>query len=852
MKIEIPEFSLIALIGASSSGKSTFAGKNFLKTEVLSSDFFRAMICDDETDQSVSPEAFELLYSAAEKRLALGKRTVIDATNLQPSDRKKIIELSRAYDVHAAAIVLEVEAEELLRRNASRTDRSLSDKVIRRQHEALQKSIRSIKKEGFRFTAVLKDTEIDSAEIVYSKLWNDKREMHGPFDVIGDVHGCAEELEKLLQKLGYVKDDSGSGAYRNPDGRTAVFLGDLTDRGPRNVDTLRLVMGMVRSGAALCVPGNHENKLGKYLKGKNVQISNGLEETVRELDREDETFRKKVLEFIDSLVSHYRLDDGKLVVTHAGIRQDYIGRASMRIREFCLYGDVNGEKDALGLPVRLDWAKEYHGAQLIVYGHVPSAEVYALNNTCCIDTGCVFGGKLTCFRYPERAFVSVPAKKQYAVPARPLEQEEREEETGQRRQEEVYSLDAADLTGKLRIETSLIPSITIREEQSAAAMEEISRFAVDPRWLIYLPPTMSPCETSEEPDYLEYPAEAFRYYAKNGIRQVVCEKKHMGSRAVIVLCKDPETARERFGINTGEQGIVYTRTGKRFFNDRKMEETLLERLGMALSETGFWDDFQTGWVCLDTEIMPWSEKALSLIRTQYGPIGRAGREALSASISCIEKACRRPNHSDLEELLYEYRQKQAAMEQYVKAYREYCWEVKDISDLSVAPFHLLATEGKVHSDKDHVWHMETLKKYCIGTDPIFTATEYRVVDTGDEVSVRAGTEWWLSLTASGGEGMVVKPASFVSWNGKKLVQPAVKCRGREYLRIIYGPEYLSGNHLDRLKKRSLSVKRNMAIKEFALGLKALSLFVERKPLNRVHQCVFGVLALESETVDPRL
>ena len=852
MEIEIPEFSLIALIGASSSGKSTFAGKHFLKTEVLSSDFFRAMICDDETDQSVSPEAFELLYSAAEKRLALGKRTVIDATNLQPSDRKRIIELSRAYDVHAAAIVLDVEAEELLRRNASRADRNLSEKVIRKQHEALRKSIRSLKKEGFRFTAVLKDKEIDSAEIVYSKLWNDKREMHGPFDVIGDIHGCAEELEELLQKLGYVKDDSGSGAYRNPDGRIAVFLGDLTDRGPGNADTLRLVMGMVKSGAALCVPGNHENKLGRYLKGKNVRISNGLEETVRELDREDESFRKEVREFIDSLVSHYRLDGGKLVVTHAGIRQEYIGRASMRIREFCLYGDVNGEKDDLGLPVRLDWAREYHGEPLIVYGHVPSAEVYALNNTYCIDTGCVFGGKLTCFRYPERDFVSVPAKKQYAVPARPLKQGTKKEETGQRRQEEVFALDAADLTGKLRIETSLISSIVIREEQSAAAMEEISRFAVDPRWLIYLPPTMSPCETSEEPDYLEYPAEAFRYYAKNGIRQVVCEKKHMGSRAVIVLCRNSETARESFGIDTGEKGIVYTRTGKRFFNDRKMEEALLERLGMALSETGFWEDFQTGWVCLDTEIMPWSEKALSLIRTQYGPIGRAGRETLSASSACIEKAYERLRNPELEELQSRYREKQYAMDQYIKAYREYCWDVKDISDLSVAPFHLLATEGKVHSDKDHVWHMEILKKYCTGTDPVFTATDYRLVDTEDEASVRAGIEWWLSLTASGGEGMVVKPASFVSWNGEKLVQPAVKCRGREYLRIIYGPEYLEKEHLQRLKKRSLKMKRKLALREFALGLEALQQFVNKDTLKRVHRCVFCIVALESEEVDPRL
>ena len=400
----------------------------------------------------------------------------------------------------------------------------------------------------------------------------------------------------------------------------------------------------------------------------------------------------------------------------------------------------------------------------------------------------------------------------------------------------------------------------MREEQSAAALEIMSRFAVDPHWLIYLPPTMSPYETSDIEGYLEYPEESFRYYEKNGVKQVVCEKKHMGSRAVIILCRDIETAKKRFQAPGSARGIIYSRTGRRFFSDISMETELLDSLDEKLTKTGFWEDFRTDWVCLDAEIMPWSEKAMALLRTQYGPIGKAGRETLAASVSAIRQGitamesigAEAKEGLDLRALLPEYEEKQDAVEKYVQAYREYCWDVADVSDLRVAPFHLLAAEGAVFSDKTHCWHMDTLKKYCTGLDPIFIATDHILVDVSDPASVKKGIDWWLDLTSSGGEGMVVKPLNFISKYGRKLLQPAVKCRGSEYLRIIYGPEYLFDEHLTRLKKRSLTRKRELALKEFALGMESLERFIRNEPLNRIHQCVFGILAMESEPVDPRL
>ena len=854
MRIEIPEFALVALVGASSSGKSSFAGKHFLPTEVLSSDFFRGMVSDDEGNQAVSRDAFDLLFYAADKRLRLMKTTVIDATNVQPTARRQILDLAREQNVHSVAIVFNLPEKELQARNMARADRGFPEQVIRKQVGELRRSIKGIKREGFRFVYVLNSQqEIDEVEIVRTKMWNDKKEERGPFDMIGDVHGCFDELMLLLKKLGY-EEDSAAGML-HPQGRKAVFLGDLCDRGPKNAQVLRLVMKMVKNGHALALPGNHDVKLVKYLQGRHVQLTHGLDKTVAELEREDEVFRAEVRDFLDGLISHYVLDGGRLVVSHAGIKEEYIGRGSGRVRDFCLYGETTGENDEYGLPVRLNWAAEYRGKATVVYGHIPQPEVRAMNGTYCIDTGCVFGGRLTALRFPERELVDVEALACYYAPAKPLSPVQASMDD---------MLTVGDVKGRLYLQTELMPGITVQENNAAAALEIMSRFAADPHWLIYLPPTMSPCETSPLEGFLEHPLEAFAYYRDRGIQQVICEKKHMGSRAVVVLCRTAEAAGKRFGVTDGSRGIIYTRTGRHFFDDAAMESEVLSRLDKVLTERGFWEDFATDWVCLDTELMPWSEKAQALLARQYAPAGRAGRDGLAAAIAALEEACQRPNqpleveavtsgqNADPGALLARFKEKQASINGYVEAYREYCWKVGSVDDLRIAPFHLLACEGRVFSGESHLWHMEKIRQYCVGLDPIFMATDSLPVDVSDEASVAAGVDWWLKLTEAGGEGMVVKPESFLARRQREVLQPAVKCRGREYLRIIYGPEYLMPEHLIRLKKRSLNRKRSLAIREFSLGLEALKRFVDREALYRVHECVFGILAFESEPVDPRL
>ena len=174
-----------------------------------------------------------------------------------------------------------------------------------------------------------------------------------------------------------------------------------------------------------------------------------------------------------------------------------------------------------------------------------------------------------------------------------------------------------------------------------------------------------------------------------------------------------------------------------------------------------------------------------------------------------------------------------------------------LADVQLAPFHLLASEGQVHTDKDHLWHMNMSVRLREANPRLFRDTRHKVVhlDKSDE---SGATRWWEELTGEGGEGMVVKPVDFVPSGRRGLVQPAMKCRGAEYLRIIYGPEYTLGGNLDRLRNRGISAKRSLALREFALGIEGLERFVEREPLYRVHECAFAVLALESEPVDPRL
>lgn len=860
--LPVTDLSLVVLIGASGSGKSTFARGHFKPTEIISSDFCRGLVADDENDQSASRDAFDVLHYIAGKRLAAGRLTVVDATNVQSESRRQLVQLAREHDVLPIAIVLDLPEEVCLARNAARPDRAdMPRHVVQRHRRELRRSLRGLEREGFRKVHILRtEEEAEHAEVVLERRYNDLRHLTGPFDIIGDIHGCSSELETLLVKLGYV-----DGAH--PEGRTAVFVGDLVDRGPDSPGVLRRVMSMVSDGNALCVPGNHENKLGRYLKGRKVQQTHGLAETIEQLEREDTRdpeFRGRVREFIDGLVSHYVLDDGKLVVCHAGLPEKYHGRTSGRVRSHALYGDTTGETDEFGLPVRYPWAEDYRGRATVVYGHTPVPNTSWINNTICLDTGAVFGGKMTALRWPERELVDVPAEQVWYEPVKPLTTEA----PGGR---EGRPLDLADVQGRRIVETRHMGRVAVREENAAAALEVMSRFAVDPRLLAYLPPTMAPTATSKEEGYLEHPAEAFAQYRADGVDRVVCEEKHMGSRAVALVCRDAEAARERFGtgdfgtgdFGTGDSGTgdlgkggptgaLHTRTGRPFLDDPALTETVLDRLRQAVTAAGLWEEWDTDWVLLDAELMPWSLKAAGLLRSQYAAVGAASGAVFPSATGALAAAAARG--VDVGALAERQRGRAEDAAAFTEAYRRYCWNTEGLDGVRLAPFQILAVQGRSLAAVPHDEQLAWLDR-LVEHDPtgLLQVTRRLVVDPADEASVRSGVDWWLEMTGRGGEGMVVKPLGALVRDGKgRLVQPGIKVRGREYLRIIYGPEYTRPENLDRLRGRFLGHKRSLALREYALGLEALERLADGEPLWRVHEAVFAVLALESEPVDPRL
>ena len=543
-------------------------------------------------------------------------------------------------------------------------------------------------------------------------------------------------------------------------------------------------------------------------------------------------------EFLDALPAHYVFDGGRLAVAHAGLSEDMILGASKEMREFAVYGPKT-PKDAEGHTTRIDWAADYRGRTAVVYGHTACDEATWLNNTICIDTAAVYGGSLTALRWPEKELVSVEAARAYAELEKPLFS--RKDGRG------FLELSHADVTGKKHVETSLARRVTVESDQMAAAMETLSRFAVDPRHLVYLPPTMSPVEASRHPAFLEHPDQAFDYYRRAGVDKVVVETKHMGSRAHVLVCRDAETSRVRFHTEDDGLGQVWSRHGRAFFKEGERRE-VLARLSAAAAP--LFDELESDWLVLDAEIMPWNTKASTLIRDQYAPTGKAASIGTGLVLDALTRFSARGT-ADVASEIGRFERRHANAASFDATWRGYSWETPSLDDVRIAPFHVLASEGHVHVDKPHTVHMEWIGK-MLGTDGLLAPTEWHVVDLSSQEETDAVTARWIEDTSGGAEGIVVKPLAFTVVNGRDLVQPALKVRGKDYLRIIYGVDYDMPENLDRLRERAIKSKRMRAVREYALGVEALERLVRREPLRRVHECVAAIIGLEADLSDPRL
>ena len=415
--IDIPTPSLLVMIGAAGSGKSTFCSRNFPPTRVVSSDHCRALLSDDAADQSVSGAAFGLAHRIVEERLRRGRFTVVDATNVEPSARRCLLNLAALHHLPAVALVLDLPEADCLRHVRERTARPVEARVVRRQWRQLRDAQPGLRREGFAALHRIGSPAIArAAQVRLIPLACERSREAGPFDIIGDVHGCARELTALLAHLGYVRPSSRR-PFRHPGGRRVVFVGDFVDRGPQIVEATRIVMAMCAAGTAFAVPGNHDIDLAACLQGGQAADKTGTLKSIEQIGALSPAARRRFVErfraFVAGLPVHLVLDGGRLAVAHAGLKQEFLGRESEAIRDFALHGETTGELDAHGLPIRVKWAAAYGGRALVVYGHTATPEPDWLNNTVNIDTGCVYGGRLTALRYPEKELVEVPAARTY-------------------------------------------------------------------------------------------------------------------------------------------------------------------------------------------------------------------------------------------------------------------------------------------------------------------------------------------------------------------------------------------------------------------------------------------------------
>lgn len=377
MEIDIPESALVVLLGDEAINKYKFVKAYFKDEEVLTLD---------------------QLENQVKERLKAHQLTVIDTQIVDEKDYEPIIRQAKRFHMMPIAIVFcgGKEGEDTLQGK--------------------------LKNKGFKAVYTIEENmDLKSIELQRVRLANNKREIQGSFDIIGDVHGCYDELCELLEKLGYKVDEKKYLVDGYGD-RKIVFVGDLVDRGPKSPEVLKLVMNLIKQERAYCVLGNHDSKLYRKLNGANVQVQHGLETTMEQLEGEPESFLEELKVFLEGLASHYVFDEGKLVVAHAGLKEKLHGRESPRIKDLAMFGPTTGKLDERGLPERLKWHTEYEGAALVVYGHTPQKRAKFVNNTINIDTGCVYGGKLTAFRYPEREIVEVEAKQTYYEALRPLEE----------------------------------------------------------------------------------------------------------------------------------------------------------------------------------------------------------------------------------------------------------------------------------------------------------------------------------------------------------------------------------------------------------------------------------------------
>lgn len=859
MQFKLLKGAIVLLIGPSNSGKTTLlqslvASSQLLETEIISSDYYRQLVADvdfidfsavskDDEDivyeeyQRISEQAFNVLHTIVEARSKLNKVSIIDATNLRSFERAIYFEIAKRHHVPVLALILNTPKDQLLARDSLR-ENPRGHKRVLQQLNTFKYELKTINKEPFAKVYTVKDEDV---EIVRepNKLY---LEIEDGFDIIGDIHGCYDEMLVLLKELGYKQQGD---VYVHPAGRRLISVGDIMSRGPKSIETMQFWLKQIEAGLSYMTDSNHGWKIARWLDGQNVTLNYGDELVEQEFstyekehgEEQTQALKNRFAKMLFNAQSHYILTKNKItkaVVTHAGIKDHYIGKQSKHISDFCRYGDIQ-QTDSSSKPIRGDWFTQHKTSELIIWGHDVKLQPFKANRTINIDQGAVFGGELTAFQYPEQTFISVNSYANYAGTL--------DNPILEAKNKRFSPPNVTQFINGFTVHTSNDEQITIPKENALAAMDTFSHYTLPLEQVIYIPPTMSPTpQTSALPDYLEHPVEAFNYYKKNGITKMIAEKKHMGSRAVIFIAKNKDVAKEL--INSDSLGYITTRTGRAFF-EQEQQQRIVELIHAELIAKNYFEQFNTSFVIMDAEILPWNLKAQRLIDQQYETVAE---NALMDRHKLMEKL-HITEHVDVTSWLEEYKHKYKNAAKFDAVFKNYCWSTNELSGIQIAPFHILAHSSSTNFHQPHSWHMQ-MNELLAENSSLFIATEYRLIESEqDEQEI---INWWQNMTEDGHEGIVVKPIDFLAYHKGKLLQPAIKVRGREYLRIIYGMDYTNEAFMKKLKQRNPSRKMKNALLEFKLGLEGISRFVSLESSTRVHECALATLALESDPIDPRL
>ena len=835
MKLRLPSNGLVVLVGPSGSGKSTFAQKHFDPQAIISTDSCRKLLSGTLKStselQEYSEGAFVMFYAWIRARLRHNLLAVADSTALRRGYRDALMAIAREEHVKVVFLFFDTKKDECVLNDAKRImAERVGEGVIKKQFSRLNESRGWLRHADEVYP--IKPT--DEVEIEFTQI---KNAIESPaIDVIGDVHGCYDELIELIEKLGYTKGiihclhDSKDYEVYAQNGRRLVFVGDLIDRGPESYKVLDFVKRHVEAGVADLVLSNHEKKFRGWLSGKNVLVKPEFQKTLDALPADlDKNGLKRFFYNLKAYRTWDSPDGQKWVVAHAAFDPKFLGKMDKEIEDYCIYGPVESVDPITHTPKRIAWWEKYRSKVGVVYGHVAAEDgkPRIVNGTWGIDTGCVHGLNLTALRLPEREIVQVKAR-------------------------QIYSGTALIPPGKEVISESTYrlpllskPIVTVKgldgNPQSIFikggildAIDTISTRTISPDKLMWLSPTMSPGPVSSDPNYMEDPVTTAEYMLldKKPNVHLIAEEKHMGSRGTW-----------RCELVDGKWEITcWTRNGFEMF-DEPMRSKIYSEMQPYLSRLS---DLLSGakLIVLDSEVMPWNQHGAAWLENVFMTTAAAGHVSRFAM-------ARASKLGKLENLVGPYLKKIENLVGYSRVANQFCWTVKDFKDLKIGFFDILLPTAEV-KDVNHTYRLGMLSK-AFEHAPFFRDTQMLIVD-GTTESLNALDEFWDSLTEKEGiEGVVLKFDDPNEWSSGKYPQQQLKVRGKEYLRLIYGPNYLDPEILPVLRKdRKIDFKLRMAYQETLLGREALARFSAGESFERWHECVISIMAADRASIDPRL